>query len=77
VTLRGRRVRRACAVIARRRDGPPRMVLPAFGTLTGGMDAAHASIRASLMPAETIEAACAVRDRLVRFPLWQAQPHAA
>lgn len=77
VTIRGRRVRRACAVIARRQDGPPRMVLPAFGAFTGGMDAGHEAIRKSLQPAETIEAACAVRDRLVRIPLWQRQRHAA
>jgi metallophosphoesterase superfamily enzyme len=53
------------------------MVLPAFGAFTGGMDAGHAAIRASLSPAETIEAACAVRDRLVRLPLWRAEERAA
>ena len=77
VTLRGRRVRRPCAVVARRHDGQPRMVLPAFGTLTGGMDAGHEAIRKSLSPADTIEAACVARDRLVRFPLWRAEKRAA
>ena len=77
VTIRGRRIRRPCAVVARREGAPPRMVLPAFGTLTGGMDAGHEAIRASLSPADRIEAACAVRDRLVRFPLWHAERRAA
>ena len=77
VTLRGRRIRRPCAVVARHEGYGPRMVLPAFGAFTGGMDAAHAAIRASLSPAETIEAACAVRDRLVRLPLWRAEERAA
>ena len=77
LTLRGRRIRRPCAVVARHAEFGPRMVLPAFGTLTGGMDAADVAIRRSLSPAETIEAACAVRDRLVRIPLWRAERRAA
>ena len=77
ITLRGRRVRRPCAVIARRSDGPPRMVLPAFGTLTGGMAADDPAIRKSLIPAETTEALCAVRGQLVRLPLWRAEKRAA
>ena len=77
ITLRGRRVRRPCAVIARRSDGPPRMVLPAFGTLTGGMAADDPAIRKSLSPAETTEALCAVRGQLVRLPLWRAEKRAA
>ena len=51
--------------------------MPSVFWFTGGMDAAHAAIRASLSPAETIEAACAVRDRLVRLPLWRAEERAA
>ncbi|GAB5349868.1 ligase-associated DNA damage response endonuclease PdeM [Alteriqipengyuania sp. 357] len=77
ITVRGRRIRRPCAVVARHRDYGPRMVLPAFGTLTGGMDAAHEAIRRSLSPAETIEAACPVRGQLVRFALWHAEKRAA
>ena len=76
VTVRGRRVRRPCAVMARGDHGP-RMVLPAFGTLTGGMDAGDAAIRRALSPAESVEALCAVRDRLVRIPLWRSQRRAA
>ena len=77
IRARGRRVRRPCAVVARRCDAPPRMVLPAFGTLTGGMDAAHPAIRKSLSPAQTIEAACVARGQIVRFPLWHAEKRAA
>ncbi len=77
VTVRGRRIRRPCAVIARSETRAPRMVLPAFGALTGGMDAGHPAIRKSLSPADRIEAACVARGQLVRFPLWRAQKHAA
>jgi len=77
VTVRGRRIRRACAVVARSDSREPRMVLPAFGTFTGGMDANHAAIRHALSPADRIEAACVARDQLVRLPLWRAEQHAA
>lgn len=77
VVLRGRRIRRPCAVIAQGEDASPRMVLPAFGTLTGGMNAGHEAIRDSLSPAHTIEAACPVRGQLVRWPLWRAHKRAA
>lgn len=77
VRVRGRRVRRPCAVVARSKGGTARMVLPAFGMLTGGMDAADPAIRKSLSPADTIEAACVARGQLVRFPLWHAEKRAA
>ena len=76
VTVRGRRVRRPCAVMARG-EGGPRMVLPAFGTLTGGMDAGDPAIRRALSPADSVEAMCAVRDKLVRIPLWRSERRAA
>ncbi|MEL7690731.1 ligase-associated DNA damage response endonuclease PdeM [Citromicrobium bathyomarinum] len=76
VTVRGRRVRRPCAVMAQS-DAGPRMVLPAFGTLTGGMDAGDPAIRRALGPAESVEALCAVRDKLVRIPLWRSERCAA
>jgi len=43
----------------------------------GGIMCRHEAIRASLSPADRIEAACAVRDRLVRFALWHAERRAA
>jgi hypothetical protein len=49
-----------------------RMILPAFGALTGGMDAADPAIVAALQPACTIDALVPTRERLARFPLWRA-----
>ncbi len=77
IKVRGRHIRRPCAVIAHKGGCPPRMVLPAFGTLTGGMDAADPAIRRALSPADAIEALCPVRDKLVRIPLWRSEKRAA
>ncbi|WP_121114815.1 ligase-associated DNA damage response endonuclease PdeM [Croceibacterium ferulae] len=73
VTVRARRIRRPCAVVS---DGVGnaggRMILPAFGTLTGGMDAGDPAILAALQPARTIRAVLPAKGRLAQFPLWQA-----
>jgi hypothetical protein len=62
ISVRGRRVSRRCFLAA-----PNRMVLPAFGSLTGGMDAADpAIVRAVGAP---LQALVPMRDRLLRFPL--------
>ena len=60
--LNGRHVSRRCFVAS-----PAKLILPAFGSLTGGLDAAHPEIlrhvggpAAALVP---------VADRLLRFPL--------
>ena len=60
--VRGRRVSRRCFVVS-----PTKLILPAFGSLTGGLDAHHPEIighvgrdAAALVP---------VSDRLLRFPL--------
>jgi uncharacterized protein len=62
VSLRGRSVSRRCFVVS-----PTKLILPAFGALTGGLDAHHPEIlnrvggnAAALVP---------VSDRLLRFPL--------
>ncbi len=62
LTLRGRNVSRRCFVAS-----ATKLILPAFGSLTGGLDAAHPEIMrkvgggaAALVP---------VSDRLLRFPL--------
>jgi len=62
VNLRGRRVSRRCFVAS-----PTKIIMPAFGSLTGGLDAHHPAIigqvgvkAAALVP---------VSDRLLRFPL--------
>jgi DNA ligase-associated metallophosphoesterase len=67
VSARGRRVTRHCAV-----KSEQRMILPAFGALTGGMDASHEAILAALQPAREIDAVLAASGRLLRFPLWRA-----
>ena len=67
VSARGRRIVRPCAVI-----GDTRLILPAFGALTGGMDAADPAILAAMQPARRIEAIVATKDRLLSYPLWQA-----
>jgi hypothetical protein len=72
VTVRERHIRRPCAVVSRDGSGSGRMVLPAFGALTGGMDAADPAIRAALQPAREIDALLPARGRLARFPLWRA-----
>jgi len=67
VTVRGRRIARPCAVRSERR-----MILPAFGALTGGLDAGDPAILAALQPANAIEALVPAGGRLARFPLWHA-----
>lgn len=64
---RGRRIARACAVMSERR-----MILPAFGTLTGGMNAADPAILAAMQPARAIDAVLPAAGRLVQYPLWRA-----
>ena len=77
VTVRERHIRRPCAVVshdAAGADGKPRgrMILPAFGALTGGMDAADPAILAALQPARAIDAVLPAGGKLARFPLWRA-----
>ena len=67
ISARGRRIARPCAVASERR-----LILPAFGALTGGMDAADPAILAAMQPARAIHALVAAGERLVRMPLWRA-----
>ena len=67
LTLRGRRITRPCAVASENR-----LILPAFGAFTGGMDAAAPEILAALQPARAIDAMLPAGDRLVQYPLWRA-----
>jgi len=67
VRARGRRIARPCAV-----RSESRMILPAFGALTGGMDAAAPEILSALQPARAIDALAAAGGRVVEFPLWRA-----
>ena len=66
VIQRGRAISRACAVVSE-----TRLILPAFGALTGGMDAASPAIRAALTPARQGDALVAAAGRIARFPLWR------
>ncbi len=62
VRLRGRQVSRRCFVAS-----PTKLVLPAFGSLTGGLDAAHPEIARAV--GSQAEALVPVEDRLLRFAL--------
>ena len=62
VNLRGRQVSRRCFVATERK-----LILPAFGSLTGGLDAAHPEIVRAV--GASAEALIPVADRLLRFPL--------
>jgi DNA ligase-associated metallophosphoesterase len=72
VRVREKNIRRPCAVLSANAGGAGRMILPAFGALTGGMDAADPAILSALQPAQRIDAVLPARDRLARFTLWQA-----
>lgn len=69
--IRDRHVRRACAVIAHGSPGSGRMILPAFGTYTGGMDAGDPAIVRAMQPAAAIDAMVHAGARLATFPLWR------
>lgn len=62
VTVRGRQVARRCFVVS-----PAKLILPAFGSLTGGLDASHPEIVRAV--GGGAEAIVALDDRLLRFPL--------
>ena len=67
VEARGRRITRPCAGASE-----SRLILPAFGALTGGMDAADPAILAAMQPARAIDALVPAAGRLVQYPLWRA-----
>ena len=62
VHLRGRQVSRRCFVMS-----PTKIIMPAFGSLTGGLDAHHPEILGSV--GGHAAALVPVSDRLLRFPL--------
>lgn len=71
VSLKGRNIARPCLVLAAGENDSGRMILPAFGSLTGGMDAAAPEILGALQPARAIDALLPAAGRLARFPLWR------
>ena len=62
IVQRGRLVSRRCFIAT-----PTKLILPAFGALTGGLDAMHPEIRRAV--GGDAEALVPVADRLLRFPL--------
>jgi len=62
VSVRGRRVSRRCFVVS-----SSKVIMPAFGSLTGGLDAHHPEIIRSV--GTNAAALVPVSDRLLRFPL--------
>lgn len=62
IALRGKRVARRCFVATERK-----LILPAFGALTGGLDAGHPEIIRAV--GGEAEALVPVNDRLLRFKL--------
>jgi uncharacterized protein len=62
VSVRGRHVARRCFIAS-----PTKLILPAFGALTGGLDADHPEIARHVGgPAMAL---VPVADRMLRFPL--------
>ena len=62
VNLRGRSVSRRCFVVS-----SSKLIMPAFGALTGGLDARHPEILGNV--GSNAAALVPVSDRLLRFPL--------
>jgi len=62
VSLKGRLVSRRCFVVS-----ATKLIMPAFGSLTGGLDAHHPEILGSV--GTNAAALVPVSDRLLRFPL--------
>jgi len=62
ISRRGRSISRSCFIASENK-----LILPAFGALTGGLDAAHPEITRAVGP--DAEALVPVEGRLLRFPL--------
>ena len=60
--VRGKHVARRCFIAT-----PTKLSLPAFGALTGGLDATHPEISRAV--GNSAEALIPVADRMLRFPL--------
>ncbi|KAJ8138146.1 hypothetical protein OY671_008641, partial [Metschnikowia pulcherrima] len=69
--VRGRNIARPCSVVGKSDGGAHggRMISPAIGASTGGMDAADPAILAPMQPATEIDASVPAPDRSARFPL--------
>ncbi|NOW44426.1 hypothetical protein FHW96_000568 [Novosphingobium sp. SG751A] len=65
--VRGRAISRPCALRSENR-----LILPAFGALTGGMDAADPALIAAMRPAKRAEAILCAAAKAVIMPVWTA-----
>lgn len=72
VAARGRRISRPCAVMSE-----TKLILPAFGSLTGGMDAGDPAILSAMQPACAIDAIVPTAQRALHYPLWRTADPAA
>lgn len=72
VKVRNRHITRSCAVVSRFSVTGDRIILPAFGAYTGGMDAGAPEILSVLKPADTIDAVLPAKGKLATFPLYRA-----
>ena len=71
VKVRERHIARPCGVVSRSEGAGDRMILPAFGAYTGGMDAGSPEILHALSPANRIDAVLPAKGKLVSFPLYR------
>ncbi|MEM9502208.1 MAG: ligase-associated DNA damage response endonuclease PdeM [Pseudomonadota bacterium] len=69
--VRNRHIARPCGVVSRSPGRGDRMIAPAFGAYTGGMDARAPEILKALRPAEQIDAVLPAKGKLVSFPLYR------
>jgi DNA ligase-associated metallophosphoesterase len=65
VSARGRRIGRPCAVLSE-------TSMPAFGALTGGLNASDPAILAAMQPARAIDAIVPASGKALQFPPWRA-----
>ncbi|MBV1916735.1 MAG: ligase-associated DNA damage response endonuclease PdeM [Sphingomonadaceae bacterium] len=72
VRARGRRITRPCTVLAAHKTKASRMILPAFGAMTGGMNAGDPAIVSAMQPADRIDALVPLTGKLLQYPLWRA-----
>ena len=69
--VRNRHIARPCGVVSRAAGRGDRMIVPAFGAYTGGMDAGSREILRALGPASEIDAVLPAKGKLVTFPLFR------
>ena len=71
VRVRNRHIARPCGVLSRSKSAGDRLIAPAFGAYTGGMDASSPEILSALRPAQSIDAVLPAKGKLVTFPLYR------